>query len=187
MSASPPFTPVGKSYRFDLGTLQIRYTFDSSDSATFVVESGGGLAPDGHTEHVAIELHEIRPGVFLNSWREATGSDRVAYRGLRQRQALLERHRRGPALPARRRHPGCLMTDNPEGGTLEERNTQIALTAMRELFAEKDSSAVDRYWASPTSSTIPPCPMGSRDSALSPHNLQGSRGPLLASRLRATW
>jgi hypothetical protein len=68
------FTPVGKSYRFDLGALQIRYSFDSTDSATFVVESGGGLAPDGHTERVAIELHEIRPGVFLNSWREATGA-----------------------------------------------------------------------------------------------------------------
>ena len=74
MSASPSFTPVGKSYRFDLGALQIRYTFDSTDSATFVVESGGDLAPDGHTEHVAIELHEIRPGLFLNSWREATGA-----------------------------------------------------------------------------------------------------------------
>ncbi|GAA0961683.1 hypothetical protein GCM10009554_78520 [Kribbella koreensis] len=74
MSLPASFTPVGKSFRFDLGALRIRYTFDSTDSATFVVENGGGLAPDGHTEQVSIELHEIRPGVFLNSWREATGA-----------------------------------------------------------------------------------------------------------------
>ncbi|MFJ1594431.1 nuclear transport factor 2 family protein [Kitasatospora albolonga] len=30
-----------------------------------------------------------------------------------------------------------------------QRNTGIVLTAMRELFAEKDLTALDRYWAEP--------------------------------------
>lgn len=30
-----------------------------------------------------------------------------------------------------------------------QRNTEIVLTAMRELFAEKDLTALDRYWSEP--------------------------------------
>lgn len=65
---------VGRTYRFDLGALSIRYTFDSEQEATFVVDQGAGLAPDGHTETVRIELTELRDGLYLNSWTEASGA-----------------------------------------------------------------------------------------------------------------
>lgn len=65
---------VGKTYRFDLGALSIRYTFNTEEAATFVVDKGAGLAPDGHTETVEIDLKQIREGVYLNSWTEASGA-----------------------------------------------------------------------------------------------------------------
>jgi hypothetical protein len=65
---------VGESYKFDLGPLKVKFTFDSESQRTFVVEEGGGLAPDGHAETVALDLKEIRDGVYLNSWTEASGA-----------------------------------------------------------------------------------------------------------------
>jgi hypothetical protein len=65
---------VGKSYKFDLGPLKVKFTFDSESQGSFVVEEGGGLAPDGHAETVALDLKEIRDGVYLNSWTEASGA-----------------------------------------------------------------------------------------------------------------
>jgi predicted SnoaL-like aldol condensation-catalyzing enzyme len=52
------------------------------------------------------------------------------------------------------------MSDNAEVGSIEERNTEIVLTAMRELFAEKDPTAVDRYWAEPYVQHNPTMPNG---------------------------
>jgi hypothetical protein len=65
---------IGRTYHFDLDPLKIRYTFESDAEASFVVETGGGLAPDGHSETVAITLREIRDRVYLNSWTEASGA-----------------------------------------------------------------------------------------------------------------
>ncbi|NEC24410.1 MULTISPECIES: hypothetical protein [Streptomyces] len=65
---------VGKSYRFELGPLKVNFTFDSPSQGSFVVEQGGGLAPDGHTETVELDLKEIREGLYLNSWTEASGA-----------------------------------------------------------------------------------------------------------------
>jgi molybdenum cofactor biosynthesis MoaF-like protein len=65
---------VGKSYRFDLGSLKVRFTFDSPSRGSFVVEEGGGLSPDGHAETVTLDLKKIRDGVYLNSWTEASGA-----------------------------------------------------------------------------------------------------------------
>lgn len=33
---------VGKRYKFDLGPLKVKFTFDSHSQGTFVVEEGGG-------------------------------------------------------------------------------------------------------------------------------------------------
>lgn len=41
-----------------------------------------------------------------------------------------------------------------------QRNTDIVLTAMRELFAEKDLTAIDRYWAEPYVQHSPQMPNG---------------------------
>ncbi|WP_306367866.1 hypothetical protein [Nocardiopsis sp. CC223A] len=65
---------VGKSYRFDLGPLKVKFTFDSPSQGSFVVEEGGGLTPDGHAETVRLNLKKIREGVYLNSWTEAGGA-----------------------------------------------------------------------------------------------------------------
>ncbi|MFE2976917.1 nuclear transport factor 2 family protein [Streptomyces sp. NPDC059258] len=40
------------------------------------------------------------------------------------------------------------------------RNTEIVLTAMRELFTEKDLTALDRYWAEPYVQHSPRMPSG---------------------------
>lgn len=65
---------IGTSYRFDLGALKVRFTFESPTRGSFVVEEGGGLAPDGHAETVRLDLKRIRDGVYLNSWTEASGA-----------------------------------------------------------------------------------------------------------------
>lgn len=69
-----PTQLVGKRFTFDLGSLKVKFTFDSPSQGSFVVEEGGGLAPDGHAETVAIDLRKIRDGVYLNSWTEASGA-----------------------------------------------------------------------------------------------------------------
>ncbi|GAA1072894.1 nuclear transport factor 2 family protein [Nocardiopsis metallicus] len=43
---------------------------------------------------------------------------------------------------------------------LARRNTEIVLTAMRELFIDKDLSALDRYWAEPYVQHSPQMPDG---------------------------
>lgn len=146
--------PVGRTFQLDLGDLRVRYSFDSTEQASFVVENGAGLAPDGHTETVSIELVEIRPGVYLNSWVEASGAtvshledfetgtvhSNVSVDGQIHRFS-------GSITPLDR-------TAKPAS------NTEIVLTAMRELFAEKDVSAVDRYWAEPYVQHNPTMPNG---------------------------
>jgi hypothetical protein len=69
-----PTQLIGKTYNFDLGPLKIRFIFESQTQGSFVVEEGAGLAPDGHTETVTFDIHEIRDGLYLNSWTEASGA-----------------------------------------------------------------------------------------------------------------
>ncbi|NMO51484.1 SnoaL-like domain-containing protein [Actinoplanes sp. TBRC 11911] len=47
-------------------------------------------------------------------------------------------------------------TDDDES----QRNIEIVLTAMRELFADKDVTALDRYWAEPYTQHSPQMPNG---------------------------
>ncbi|MEV6088394.1 nuclear transport factor 2 family protein [Streptomyces parvulus] len=42
----------------------------------------------------------------------------------------------------------------------EKANVDIVLTAMRELFADKDLTAIDRYWAEPYTQHSPRMPNG---------------------------
>ncbi|MFD6803007.1 nuclear transport factor 2 family protein [Streptomyces cyaneofuscatus] len=51
------------------------------------------------------------------------------------------------------------VTEHPEAD-LARRNTATVLTAMRELFAEKDLTALDRYWAEPYVQHSPGMPSG---------------------------
>jgi hypothetical protein len=65
---------VGKTFDFNLGAVRLRFTFDSVSQATFVIVEGGGMVEVGHTETVAIDLREIREGLYLNTWTEASGA-----------------------------------------------------------------------------------------------------------------
>lgn len=65
---------VGRKFAADLGQLKVRLTYESDTSMTFEVAQGAGMVADGHTETVSVEIAEIRPRVYLVSWREATGA-----------------------------------------------------------------------------------------------------------------
>jgi predicted SnoaL-like aldol condensation-catalyzing enzyme len=53
------------------------------------------------------------------------------------------------------------MTDNSIAESDQAtRNTEIVVTAMRELFVEKDLTALDRYWAEPYVQHSPQMPDG---------------------------
>ena len=52
------------------------------------------------------------------------------------------------------------VANNATPGDQAERNTQIVLTAMRELFREKHLTALDRYWAEPYVQHSPQMPDG---------------------------
>ncbi|MFI8527264.1 MoaF-related domain-containing protein [Promicromonospora sukumoe] len=156
---------VGKTYNFEMGQLKVRFTFDSESQGSFVVEEGGGLAPNGHAETVALDLKEIRDGVYLNSWTEASGAtvthvedfanatlysnvtvDGVLYNLVGTIKEATEGVTGQGGLAA--------------GSDQAERNTQVVLTAMRELFTEKDLTALDRYWAEPYVQHSPQMPDG---------------------------
>lgn len=65
---------TNRSFFVDLGQLTLEMRFESDDRMTFTVVKGGDLVPDGHTETVAITSAEIRPQVFLTSWKEESGA-----------------------------------------------------------------------------------------------------------------
>lgn len=157
---------VGKTYKFDMGWLKVRFTFVSPSQGRFVVEEGGGLTPNGHAETVALNLTEIRDGVYLNSWTEASGAtvthvedfangalysnvtvDGTLYTFVgtitETADAVVTADTTGAATPGQAEH-----------------NIQIVLTAMRELFHDKDLTALDRYWAEPYVQHSPQMPDG---------------------------
>src|SRR3712207_3950857 len=65
---------VGRTFAANLGRLQARLTYESDTRMTFVVTSGAGMTTDGHSETVDVEIVEIRPQLYLVSWREAGGA-----------------------------------------------------------------------------------------------------------------
>jgi predicted SnoaL-like aldol condensation-catalyzing enzyme len=154
---------VGKTYAFDMGWLKVRFTFLSPSQGRFVVEEGGGLAPDGHTETVTLDLKQIRDGVYLNSWTEASGAtvthvedftNATLYSNVTVDGTLYN------FVGTITETDDVADLDEPTPPDQAERNTEIVLTAMRELFAEKDLTALDRYWAEPYVQHSPQMPDG---------------------------
>jgi len=155
-TAQPAATasPIGKTFQFDFGDLRVRYSFDARDRASFVVENGAGLATDGHAETVAIELVEIRPGVFLNSSVEASGATVNHLEDFASGTVHSNVSIDGKLY----RFSGTIT--EPDGDDRAERNKQTVLRAMQELFSDKDVSAVDRFWAEPYLQHNPTMPNG---------------------------
>lgn len=153
---------VGRTYAFDMGWLKVRFTFDSESKGSFVVEEGGGLTPNGHTETVALDLKKIREGVYLNSWTEASGAtvthvedfaNATLYSNVTVDGTLYN-------FVGTITEVSTVMPERTVAENQAERNTEIVLTAMRELFAEKDLAALDRYWAEPYVQHSPQMPDG---------------------------
>nr|WP_285105530.1 nuclear transport factor 2 family protein [Promicromonospora sp. MEB111] len=144
---------VGKTYRFDMGWLRMRFTFSSSSQGRFVVEEGGGLTPNGHAETVALDLKEIRDDLYLNSWAEACGTTVTHVVDLANATVYSNVTVDGTLY----NFVGTIteVTDVPVadrsavGSGKTERTTEIVLTALRELFAERDLTGVYRYGAEP--------------------------------------
>lgn len=136
---------VGKTYRFDMGWLRVRFTFVSPSQGRFVVEEGGGLTPNGHAETVALDLKEIRDDVYLNSWGEACGTTVTHVVDLANATVYANVTVDGTLY----NFVGTFteVTDVPIadrsaiGSGQTERTTEIVLTAMRELFADRDRTA----------------------------------------------
>jgi hypothetical protein len=61
---------VGETWLFDIGVATIEQRYDSISSMHYRVASGPRA---GMEETVAIEVHLLRPEVFLVSWQEADG------------------------------------------------------------------------------------------------------------------
>lgn len=137
---------VGRTYRFDMGWLRVRFTFSSSSQGRFVVEEGGGLTPNGHAETVAFDLKEIRDDVYVNSWAEACGTTVTHVVDLANATVYANVTVDGTLY----NFVGTVteLTDGPvsdhsaAGSGRAERTTEIVLTAMRELFAERDLAAL---------------------------------------------
>ncbi|WP_454860063.1 nuclear transport factor 2 family protein [Promicromonospora soli] len=155
---------VGKTYRFDMGWLKVRFTFSSPSQGSFVVEEGGGLTPNGHAETVELDLREVRDGVYLNSWTEASGATVTHVEDFANATVFSNVTVDGTLY----NFAGTItevtdiaVVDNAASSSGQaERNTEIVRTAMRELFAEKDLTAVDRYWAEPYVQHSPQLPDG---------------------------
>lgn len=153
---------IGKTYAFDMGPLKVRFTFDSQSQGSFVVEEGGGLAPDGHAESVTLDLKEIRDGVYLNSWTEASGATVTHVEDFVNAKLYSNVTVDGTLYNL----VGTITELSPMSDKTiaerdqAERNTEIVLTAMRELFGEKDLTALDRYWAEPYVQHSPQMPDG---------------------------
>jgi predicted SnoaL-like aldol condensation-catalyzing enzyme len=154
---------VGKTYRFDMGWLKVRFTFVSPSQGRFVVEEGGGLTPNGHAETVALDLKEIRDGVYLNSWTEAGGATVTHVEDFANATLYSNVTVDGTLY----NFVGSITETNDDpvaddGTTRDqaEANSEIVLTAMRELFGEKDLTALDRYWAEPYVQHSPRMPDG---------------------------
>jgi predicted SnoaL-like aldol condensation-catalyzing enzyme len=155
---------IGRTYRFDMGWLKVRFTFRSSSQGSFVVEEGGGLTPNGHAETVALDLKEIRDDVYLNSWTEACGTTVSHVEDYANAKVYANLSVDGTLY----NFVGTIteLADIPVavsaalGSDKAERNTEIVLTAMRELFAEKVLTAADDYVAEPYAQRWPQMPDG---------------------------
>ncbi|RZM07636.1 MAG: hypothetical protein EOO88_51455 [Pedobacter sp.] len=65
---------TGNRFLADLGAFKAELLFESEESLVFKIVEGGGPGEPGHTEKVNVTIAEIRPGVYMVCWKEATGA-----------------------------------------------------------------------------------------------------------------
>lgn len=65
---------TGSKYKVDLGNLKVEHFIESDSSMVFTILEGGELTKAGHSERVEIIVSEIRPQVYMVSWKEISGA-----------------------------------------------------------------------------------------------------------------
>lgn len=65
---------IGIRYLAEVGPLTFEMHYESEQQMTFRIIQGGGVAPEGQVETVAVTVAEIRPDVYLTSWKEESGA-----------------------------------------------------------------------------------------------------------------
>lgn len=65
---------LGTRFLAEVGPLTFEMHFASEQQMTFRIIQGAGMVPDGHEETVAVTVAEIRPDVYLTSWKEESGA-----------------------------------------------------------------------------------------------------------------
>ena len=65
---------TGNKYKVDLGSLKVELFFESDSSMVFTILEGGELAKAGYNERVETIVSEIRPMVYMVSWKEISGA-----------------------------------------------------------------------------------------------------------------
>ncbi|HVW96336.1 MAG TPA: hypothetical protein VHA56_10260 [Mucilaginibacter sp.] len=64
---------IGNKFSVQFGTAKAILHFQSETSMTFTITEKSGAAVD-ITEKVSIQLTELRPGLYMVSWQEASGT-----------------------------------------------------------------------------------------------------------------
>lgn len=65
---------TGNKYKVDLGSLKVEHFIESDSSMVFTILEGGELNKAGYSERVEIIVSEIRPQVYMVSWKEISGA-----------------------------------------------------------------------------------------------------------------
>ena len=67
-------TLTGNKYKMDVGNLKVELFFVTDDSMVFTILEGSEIAKPGYSERVQTIVSEIRPRVYMVSWKEASGA-----------------------------------------------------------------------------------------------------------------
>ncbi|RZJ73040.1 hypothetical protein [Flavobacterium sp.] len=65
---------TGNTYKMETEFLKVKLFFESDNSLEFTILEGSDLTKVGHTEKVQTVVTEIRPDVYMVSWKEITGA-----------------------------------------------------------------------------------------------------------------
>jgi len=65
---------IGNRFRIDIYPFSTELFFESETKMRFTILEGAGLEENGYSETVTIRMMEIRPQVYLVSWKEQKGT-----------------------------------------------------------------------------------------------------------------
>jgi predicted SnoaL-like aldol condensation-catalyzing enzyme len=147
MTCQPAIPVIGSRYRARIAPFIIELGFESPTRLAIKVEHGAGIFPDGHEETVSATMVEVRPNLYLTSWKEPSGAAFSHIHDFERGEVIANVTLRDGSLINTRgpleRIDGPPL---PEPTLSPEANKAIVLRAMKELFEDRDVTALDRYW-----------------------------------------